>query len=442
MFAQAWFTGRTGVYAMFCALLLGLSACRRDVVIPSNPSGVLEFKVCQQALATLPKRGGYQGYQGWFYFTHDFWTSYPNLQETDFFVRMKEVLKSQGVELVLMPVASNGMVNPEFLYREDPQQAAFSATQAQTDYESFVATLRAGGLEVIDALAAMQTYSAAGGQPSFKRDDHWAPDGANAVLKEAAHTIKRLAPRLPASDVKLTRVSPDSPYYGEHINSWLNDLCGHHLPPEPLKNYVVAPSTAGDKTAEVVQTGTSFSIPPYDPGFLSVWLQSPVYNASMGGGGLVYPLEAYLRGDVYTAHHPKVIVWEFPLWVHPLVEPQKRKLIAAAYGLCHGGKVAFQKTYRAQSTLSIADFPALTGSGHYLSFTFSDLAMTRFEVDLRYRGVEPDTFSISHPRPDASVNSGRFFAMLRDTPAPLESLTVSLPETVTGKVTVQLCQVP
>ena len=184
------------------------------------------------------------------------------------------------------------------------------------------------------------------------------------------------------------------------------------------------PSTAEAKTAEVVQSGSSFSVPPYDVGFLSAWLQSPVYNASIGGGGLVFPLEAYLRGDVYTAHHPKVIVWEFPISVDHIVEPQKRKLLAAAYGLCRGSEVAFQKTYRVKNTLNISDFPALTGAGHYLSFTFSDLSITYFDVTLRYRGEGPDTFSISHPRPDASVNSGRFFAMLKDTPAPLESLTV------------------
>ena len=431
-----------GASVMVCTLL-GLSACRQEPVIAPNTDGVLEFDICQKALATLPKRGGYQGLDGWFYFNHDFWETYPNLQEADFFVKMKEVLKSQGTELVLVPLPGDGMINPEFLYKEDPWQAAFSPEKARADYRAFVEKVRSGGVEVVDALAAMQAYSASGGHPSFEHDDHWTPDGANAVLKVAADAVKQVAPTLPNRDIKLSRVLPDEPYYGQHVNSWLNDNCGYHLPPEPLKKYVAEPPSADDASAEVVQSGTSFSIPPYDLGFLSAWLQSPVYNASIGGGGLVYPLEAYLRGDVYTAHRPKVIVWEFPIWSDPIVEPQKRRLIAAAYGLCQGDKVAFQKTYSVQDKLSIsADLPSVVSSAHYLSFTFSDLQVLSFNVDLRYPGQGPDTSLISHQRPDAEVNSGRFFTMLKDTPAPLESLELELPKTAKGEVTVQLCQVP
>ena len=91
--------------------------------------------------------------------------------------------------------------------------------------------MRAGGVEVVDALAAMQAYSDAGGKVFFKRDVHWTPDGANAVFKEVADVVKRVTPTLPASNIKLTRVSPDTPYYGKHINSWLNNYCGYHFAP-------------------------------------------------------------------------------------------------------------------------------------------------------------------------------------------------------------------
>ena len=435
---------RLGIWLALLTLATGLGACKEDVVIAPNPDGVLEFEVCPKALATLPNRGGYQGLDGWFYFNHDFWKTYLNLQEADFFVEMKRVLESQGIELVLVPLPGVGMSNPEFLYRGDPWQADFSPDRAQADYRAFVEKVRAGGVEVVDALAAMQAYSAAGGYTFFKRDVHWNPDGANTVLKEVAGAVKRVAPTLPKRDLELSHVLPDEPYYGQHVNTWLSDNCGYRLPPEPLKHYVVEPPSTDDMGAEVIQSGSSFSIPPYDVGFLSVWLQSPVYNASIGGGGLVFPLETYLRGDVYTAHKPKVIVWEFPISVTPIVEPQKRRLIASVYGLCRNDNVAFQKTYPVQDKLTISsDLPALASSEqHYLSFTLSDLKITDFNVSFHYRGQEPDAFSFHHPRPDASGNSGRFFAMLKDTPSPLESLELELPDTARGEVTVQLCQVP
>ena len=433
---------RLRTWLILLALAVGLGACKRDVATEPNPENVLEFEVCPEALATLPKRGGYQGYDGWFYYNYDLWETNPNLQEADFIVKVKEVLKTQGVELVLVPLPGVGLSNPEFLYPEDPAQAAFSAAKAQAAYEAFIETLRTGGVEVVDALAAMRAYSAAGGYTFFKRDIHWMPESANIIFGEVAKAVKQVAPALPPSNVKLTRVLPDTAYFGKHINDWLVDYCGYHLPPESFQHYEVEPSSAEDETAEVVQSGSSFSVPPFDVGFLSAWLQTPVYNASIANGGMVFALEAYLRGDVYTAHHPKVIVWEFPISVPPIVEPQRRKLIASVYGLCRGDDVEFQKTYRVQDTLAISGFASPNSSARYLSFTFGDLTMTSFNVTLNYRGQEPDTFSISHPRPDASVNSGRFFAMLKDTPAPLESLVIELPGSAEGDVTVQLCHTP
>lgn len=439
-YAKPGFSERFGFWIALVALLATLGACKRGEVIGQNPNGVLAFDICQEALATLPDRGGYQGLDGWFYFNHDLWEAYPNLQETEFIVQMKDALATQGVALVLVPLPGVGMSNPEFLYRDDPWQKAFSPTQAQADYRAYVKTLREQGVEVVDALATMQAYSAAGGQTFFKRDVHWTPEGANAVAQEIAKAVRRAATvELSKRAFTLSHTLPDAPFYGKHINTWTKDYCGYRLPPESLRTYAITPFHE-DETAEVVRAGSSFSVPPFDIGFLAVALQSPVFNASIGGGGAIFPLETYLRDDLYNARRPNVIVWEFPVSVQTIIEPQKRRILAAVYGAC-GDNARFQETYAVEGDALIRTGPvSATSSEHYLSFSFTDLEIIQFDVTLRYDDLREETFSINHPVTNMGVNRGRFFTTPQDTSAALESVTLELPTTATGEVTVQVCR--
>lgn len=441
-YAKQAFSGRFGFWAVLFALLATLGACKRGEVVGQNPDGVLAFDVCPEALSTLPDRGGYQGLDGWFYFNHDLWEAYPNLQETEFIVQMNDALATQGVALVLVPLPGVGMSNPEFLHRDDPWQKAFSPTQAQADYRAYVRTLREQGVEVVDALATIQAYSAAGGQTFFKRDVHWTPEGANAVAQEIAESVRRAATvELPKRAFALTHTLPDASFYGKHINTWTKDYCGYRLPPEPLRTYAITPFHEGE-TAAVVRAGSSFSVPPFDIGFLAVALQSSVFNASIGGGGAIFPLETYLRNDLYNTRRPNVIVWEFPVSVQAIIEPQKRRILAAVYGAC-GDDARFRKTYAVEGDAPIStDLVSVTSSEHYLSFLFSDLEIIQFDVTLRYDDLKAETFSINHPETKTGVNQGRFFTTPQDTSAVLESITLEPPTTATGEVTVQVCRKP
>ncbi len=289
--------------------LAGLGGCVQKTAA-APPERVL-FDVCPAALATLPGRGAFQGYEGWFYFANDLTEPKPNLQETDFVIQVNRALEAQSVRLVVVPVFPIPLAHAEYRDLTDPTQAAFSPADEEAGYNAYIDALRRGGVEVVDTLAAARAYTAAGGQSFFKRDVHWTPEWANAVYREVAGTIRTgLRTPLPTQAIELTRL-PDTSYYGEHINRWTNELCGYLLAPEAMANYTVTPDTSKDATAEVVKAGTSFSIPPYDVGFLSAALQTPVYNAAIGGGGMLFPIETYLRGDLYTERRPKVLVWEY-----------------------------------------------------------------------------------------------------------------------------------
>lgn len=269
-------------------LFAGLGSCVRQTAT-AQPERVLEFDICPAALATLPERGAFQGYGGWFYFWDDLIKPKVNLQETELVVRVNEALAVQGVKLVVAPLPNLGLLHPEYRDLRDPYQAAFSPTRERGAYYAYLDTLRQQGVTVVDVLAALRAFDTAGGQSFFKRDVHWTPEGANAAYSEVARVVRSvLSAPLPAERIELSQ-SPDTPYYGQHINVWTDELCGYLLAPEPMTNYAVAPDTSSDASAEVVKAGTSFSIPPYDVGLLSAALQSPVCNAAIGGGGMLFP---------------------------------------------------------------------------------------------------------------------------------------------------------
>lgn len=345
---------------------------------------------------------------------------------------------------MVAPLPNLGLLHPEYRYLEDPYQAAFAASQERDAYYAYLDTLRRQGVTVVDVLAALQAFDDAGGQSFFKRDVHWTPGGANAAYTAVARVVESvLTAPLPAERIELSRTAPDTPFYGKHINTWTDELCGYLLAPEPLANYAVTPDTSEDETAEVVKAGTSFSIPPYDVGFPSAALQTPVYSAAIGGGGMLFPIEIYLRGDLYTERRPKVLVWEYFVTADYVSEPQQRRLVGAAYGVCGPERRAFEKTYRVRGGRPIeVRTPALPSAAHYLTFTFSDQSVLQFKTALRYEGGE-EALPINHPYVnDPSRNSGRYFTTLKGEFGAFEGLTFALPAEARGRVKVQVCRYP
>ncbi len=422
-------------------LFFGLSGCVRNLPIPAERT--LQFDICPEALATLPGRGAFQGYDGWFYFYDDLIKLTANLQEPEFVVQTKEALAVRGVQLIIVPLPSVGLVRPENLYLADPFQAAFSPAKARAEYNAYVETLRSRGLEVVDVLEALLAYEASGGQSFFKRDVHWTPEAAHAVAKIVAQRVRQIVPGLTTTPVDVIPRSSEV-YYGEHINSWTKDLCDFFLPPEAIQKYEVLPDTSDEAGAEVVKTGSSFSVPPYDVGFLSVSLQAPVYDAAIGGGGMMFSLETYLRSDTYQDHRPKVIVWEYFVTADPIIKVQQRRLVAAAYGVCDAARTAFSKTYTLAGAEPITEpLPEFESSEHYLTFRFSDRKLTQFGVGLRYTGAAPETLNIHHYNPKlAESNSGRFFTTLAEDSGALTGFTLEPPAEAVGEVTVNVCQTP
>lgn len=434
--------GQRLIYPLVGGLLAGvLSACARD---PVRSGGVLEFEICREALQLPPEKQASQGYDGWFFFQHDLRETEGTLQQTHFIAEMSRALAAQGVALVLTPIPSRGVVTPQFLYPADSTQAAFSSAEAEEHYNDFLRSLRESGVTVLDVLAVARAFDAGGGQTFFKRDGHWTPEGSDAVARETAKLVRQVSGDLPTAKLKLTREPGTKPFKGSFIADWLYGACGYTLPAEPLGSYTLS-STSGSSPAtkrEVVLAGTSFSVSPFYVGSLDAALQTDVLNVSIGGGGLLFPLETYFLSDVYKAHRPQVVVWEFPISAAALVTDERRRLLAAVYGAC-GDAAQFQQT-RPVNTLGVIDVSGeeLKAADHYLSFTFSDPSITGLGVTLRYRNGLEETLNHYAPRLEAEANRGHFFTTLASQTSPLKEIELAVPASVSGELTLQVCRVP
>lgn len=422
-----------------------LSGCRQEALqepIPQEQTP--QFEVCAEALALPDHQRAFQGLKGWFFFAHDFRETYEVMapEQVAFIAELNRVFASKGILLVLVPVPDRAAVSPDILYLADPKQAAFSPATLRANFDAFVQSLEERGVATVNVLAEAIAFDASGGQTFFKRDLHWTPEGANMIAKVVAAKINdRLAEPLPQLPLALTRNPSDQTYTGLFINHWIRSACGYGFPPEPLGDYTVTPPATATKPVEVVQLGSSHSKPPFDKGFLSVALQSPVADMAVGNGGIFFSLENYLASSDYLQAPPAVLVWEIPAGAAPIDALAQRRLLAASYGICSGTPRKFERTVA-------VDDPSLTfengfsSADTYLTFSFSDLSLLTFKASLRYGDGREETLAFDRPEQIAERNQGRFFTTLLENAGPLEEISLKIVPKRAGTVKVQLCQSP
>lgn len=401
----------------------------------ANPGGP-EYTVCDDGLAVFPEYRAYQGRNGWFFFEHDLEPEHPLMGQTDFMTELSRRLGAQGVELVVIPVPARGVAAPGNLYPGDPRQAAFSPDEAAAAYSAFVGRLRSGGVRVFDVLSASRRLAAEGRPAFFKRDLHWTTDGAKALLAELARDLRRELPDLSVTEVSAVREAAPYEHRGEFVSRWTYTHCGVALPTEPQPVYTVTERSRGglfgDAQPGVVLTGSSFSLPPYDYGFLAAGLQSSVLNVSVGAGGAVVGLQTYLVDGAYEAAKPEVLVWEFPTYAPPLTEAQRRELLASASGRCDAPAAALTLGKGAPESANLSGVDA---SG-YLQLEFSDRSVLAFDLELTYSGGR-ETLPIR--RSNLVPNRGLYLLTLDPELGRLERVGLRLPA-AEGYVAVSVCR--
>lgn len=241
-------------------------------------------------------------------------------QSLDEVLRTAEVLKAQGVELVVAPLPAK----VDLLERQSPDSVVSDELEAL--YHQFVADLAYAGVPVIDTRPALSELD----HPFLTTDTHWTPDGAGAVarliadsgvlpLGETAFAVETDATARFVGDL-VTYVTSDA--LAPRIGLVPEEVVPYRAVAEAQIGGVVDIFGGGDVSDTLDLVGTSYSANP-NWSFaeaLKLSLARDVINYAEEGQGPFAPMRSYLdaRNPLDNAEQ---VLWEIP--VRYLTEPRK-----------------------------------------------------------------------------------------------------------------------
>ncbi len=387
-------------------------------------------------------------YQGqWFYRLHegpDGWLFRDDDLEQTFSVssqtlralsRLNEALAARGTTLVMVAQPPRGTALPQ------GSLPGYNPDTVNSQYRRLREALEQHGILVTDLAAFVATTP----DFFFRRDHHWTPAGAEASARAVADTME-------ASDVYGDVAAQRQPFktqdvreeeqvgsYGEAIGH----ICGQNPPAETLTRTETEPaqpvsgSLFGDAPAPpITLAGTSNSARKdlNFAGFLEQASGLEVLNTSAVGGGPQAALETYLRSETFRASPPTFLIWEFStLFDLPQDPTFYRQLLPSLGGACAlPASIANITVALKTRTPLFADDP--NDRARYLFMAFSDLSITRFDLELTYRDAPAETLTLR--RSSRERNDGRYFLELA---GQFKSATLSVPDGASGDVQARLC---
>ena len=106
----------------------------------------------------------------------------------DFYQRLNETLKSQGITLVIALVPTKGVVNADYLDLNYPRQSGFDLEAASSAYYHYVESLNALGVVTVDLLTPLKTanWEELGQFPNMAQETHWSTLGAKISAEAVA----------------------------------------------------------------------------------------------------------------------------------------------------------------------------------------------------------------------------------------------------------------
>lgn len=267
------------------------------------------------ALLNEGRSGVVTGHKGWLFSDEEF--RHVNTETDNYGATLRwiakadQVLADQGVDLVVVPLASKVDV---------ARQHAFAAAQSdkqQQLYDDFVDDLMAGGVTVVSTRSALLDVSA----PFLKTDTHWTVQGAKAVADAVATSSA-----LPLGDLQYqVAAQPAKSFAGDLVSFVTTEniapLVG--LATEdvtPFKTTKVEGGSApldlfGDAAAApLALVGTSYSANEnwsFAPA-LALSLKQDVLNYAQEGRGPIAPMREFLAQLDHDAP-PAAVIWEFPV---------------------------------------------------------------------------------------------------------------------------------
>lgn len=265
------------------------------------------------------------------------------------FQRIERYFDSIGSDFVLIIPPRRSLFVPSLVYER--ARIAFGSDVLQSDhfdaYNALLSQLEQAGLFAPPLYDRMANVNA----PYFLTDHHWTPDAAfevASVLWEMLYESGVI--RLPSTKPLYTAVGVSTVEMSGSYARRVKEECGVELPSEVFQHPVYSSVTDlntnamenslfGDPVTaefEVVLAGTSFSSThtgmQFD-GALGMWLNTPVINLAVSGGGISASFEA-VRSDPEFLNSD-LFIWEIA--PNQIPERSDRVRVAAAAVLSECG---------------------------------------------------------------------------------------------------------
>ncbi len=368
-----------------------------------------------------------QGYKNWIFRSKsDFKTNFSiSLKTISYFKALEEAFKKKNVTLITLYTPPRGVLHADQIPQKIAMQYDFDPSKAWESYSQTLKALQNSGIHIVPFERSELPTSF-----FYKRDHHWAPDGAKYVAQKIATLLKAFPTYQGLDKTEFKTKSLGSQNFKGTFKKVFKNICKTKIPPEHVEKFETALSdtVASEKALfeeaaipKIVLIGTSNSathpnIANFD-GFLKEALSSDILNVSINGAGIDGPILAYLNSKEFKETPPKFVIWEIPGYysLNAMESRIFRQAIPAIYGSCNN--TALQHTEKEdlkEGTLFLFEdlVPSnIEGSAYYIHLGFSQKIQSPVTIKLLYKNSH-DRYTIK--RPKRFPHDGEFYLALKD----------------------------
>ncbi|MDH4564278.1 alginate O-acetyltransferase [Pseudomonas sp. BN411] len=337
--------------------------------------------------------------------------------------RLRDALKTKGVELMVVYQPTRGLIDREKLTPEE--KAHFNYELAKKNYLAAVDHFRKAGIWVTD-LSPLFDEKGVDTDYYFKADHHWTPAGADRTAKLVAETLKQIPSfgDIPKKEYE-SKVVGLLPKAGT-LHKTAAQFCGTGYATQYVDRYETEASGDGgsgdslfgdESNPQVVLVGTSNSGPAYNfAGFLQQHSGAEVLNMAVSGGGFESALMQYMSSKEFHENTPKVLIWEFATHYDMAQASFYRQAVPMVNNGCEGRTKVLKNKIKlkpgANEVLVNSNGLPLRGRDYQVDLRLSDPSIHELKTTVWYLNGRRENFKLEQS--DRIDTGGRYAFELRN----------------------------
>lgn len=390
------------------------------------------------------------GKHGWIFRTADFRTDFTAAPKAlEYFSRLNRLLAAKKQTLVVLFQPPRGMIGASHIDTADMPRG-YTPERARDGYQSFIKQLNEAGVRTADMsdLPRDAVYYPKG-------DFRWTPDGAAYSARKIAAVLEKLPgfKDLQRREFE-TKIAGMAPPARGVFEEFIQNTCKANIELTAAPVWTTVEKSDGKArqanrpfpAITVLGTNNSSQDDKYNfVGALKQLLRADIHNAALADGGFGASPARYFASDVYHAHPPKFVVWEFtPQHNYNSQEAANafRQMIPAVYGACT------KETALTQDTTAVAGPQTNILSGAR-DFSLKDAYLYLEVLEPRERSLKLEVLyadgnsdQVDMTRSARMANNGKYYFDLGADTVRKPLFFHVLTDIPQGHVTARICRYP